>query len=419
MNIPVQATPTSFPLCALARSGLADSQGDPSSTNGGSRRHFLPLLFPLLLLFFLTSLAPSTAVSAPLSSLPDLLASSACDPISADAVWTAGVYTATNCHVIVPAGVTLPLQPGVIVKFNGVSPGYGSGPGSTGLIVNGILNAVGSAAQPVVFTSLKDDGHGGDSGGDGATTGAAGEWYGLVFKPGSVGRLEYFFVGYAGSGAFSSGYGYNRAQIDVNSADVQLRQGTVTDGLQIGIYLDGTDITPVMADVHVADNHMGNSAGYAVYQHIINMQPTYSNLTFAGNDRNEVTVRVSDAMTRSVTWGGSNYGFVCGYTLCLLTVPGGKTLTVEPGTALDFRPAYGIAVADGASLIAQGTVTQPITFTSQLAAAGTPHQNWIGPWAQHRSTLRLEDERPYKYEKGDEARHRVARQADEDRRALI
>ena len=42
----------------------------------------------------------------------------------------------------------------VVVKFGGTVPGYGSAPGSAAAIVNGAINAVGTAAQPVVFTSL-------------------------------------------------------------------------------------------------------------------------------------------------------------------------------------------------------------------------------------------------------------------------
>jgi len=321
----------------------------------------------------------------------------ACTPITEDTTWTTGnVYTATDCNVVVPAEVTLTVQPGVVVKFAGVSPGYGSVEGSAALIVEGTLDVQGTSAEPVAFTSLADDEHGGDTNDDGASSGAAGDWYGLVFQEGSVGRLEHVFVGYAGSGVFNGTLGYGRAQIDVEEADLELRNGTVVSGTMKGIYLEGEGITPVIQSVHVSENVASDGGGSAIYQSSINMQPSYADLTFSGNDYNEVTIeRPSQPMTQDVILGGANYGFYSGH---ILTVSAGRTLTVAPGTLLDFSSKsatslgsdHGIAVADGGTLIAEGTSTEPITFTSQLAAEGEDLQNWAGLWAKAGSTLRLD-----------------------------
>ena len=75
-------------------------------------------------------------------------------------------YIVSN-SVTVASGATLTLQPGTILKFNtGCS-----------LTVNGTLDAQGTRAAPIVFTSLKDDAHGGDANGDGEKTYAqAGDW---------------------------------------------------------------------------------------------------------------------------------------------------------------------------------------------------------------------------------------------------
>ena len=75
-------------------------------------------------------------------------------------------YVVSN-SVTVASGATLTLQPGTILKFNtGCS-----------LTVNGTLDAQGTRAAPIVFTSLKDDAHGGDTNGDGDKTYAqAGDW---------------------------------------------------------------------------------------------------------------------------------------------------------------------------------------------------------------------------------------------------
>ena len=347
------------------------------------------------LLFAVTGGAALSAQSPVLSPHQPSAVVPACDPIATNTTWTTGnVYVIENCNLIVQAGATLTLQPGVVVKFGGVSTGYGSGAGSAAMIVRGALVAVGNTAQPVVFTSLKDDAHGGDTNGNGLSSGAAGDWYGILFQPSSTGQLNHFFVGYGGSGVFNGFLGsYGRAQVDVKQAAVQLRQGVITTGLRKGVYLEGADITPVIENVQITNN-VGTAGytdrGYAIYQSTINMQPTFSGNSFSGNSYDKVMIDVNPAMTRSVTLGGAPYGFVCGYTLCLLTVPNGAALTVAPGTLLDFGPSYGIAVASGGSLIAQGSASQPIIFTSQLAAAGDASQYWIGLWAQPGSVLRLD-----------------------------
>ena len=73
----------------------------------------------------------------------------------------------------VASGGTLTFTPGVVVKFYlPPNPGY--------LRVDGSLVAVGTIAQPVVLTSLKDDTHGGDTNSDGsATSPSPGDWTAL------------------------------------------------------------------------------------------------------------------------------------------------------------------------------------------------------------------------------------------------
>ncbi|MBN1876026.1 MAG: right-handed parallel beta-helix repeat-containing protein, partial [Anaerolineae bacterium] len=350
-------------------------------------------LLPVLLLLLLT-LAPAARTATPHAPAQPQSVIDACGAITTPTTWTGGnVYSATNCYVSVAAGVTLTIEPGVIVKFGGACPSYGCAEGSIALRVDGTLIVSGTLEQPVVFTSVADDAHGGDTNGDGASAGASGQWYGIVFNSGSHGDLSHTWIGYAGSGVFNADLGYGRAQVDARGGDVQIRYTEIISGLRKGIYLEGVGITPVIEAVSVAGNvsNSGSADGYAIYQASINMQPTYSALTFSGNDRDEVTIgNFGESLTQSITLGGTNFGVACGYTLCQLSVPDGMTLTVQPGTLLDFGASYGLAVDGGGSLIAEGMPSQTITFTSQLAAAGDAGQYWIGIWAQQGSTLHLD-----------------------------
>ncbi len=350
------------------------------------RKHWILVcaLAAWLLLALMGATAPS-AHSAIMSPAAPTAVIPACDPITVNTTWTTGnVYVVQNCALIVRAGATLTIQPGVVVKFGGAT--------SSGLRVDGRLQASGSAAQPVVFTSLADDSAGGDTNGNGPSSGAPGDWYGMVLTTGSQTILDYVSVRYAGGSIFNGALdGWNEAQIEVKAgAQFSLTNSEVRAGGRMGVFLNGAGLTPTIQSVHIADHtNTENAYRYALLQSTINMQPGYSNVTFSGNTRNAVIIgSFGEAMTRDVTLGGTNYGVTCGYSLCQLSVPAGYTLTVQPGTVWDFGwDGYqrGLAVASGGTLIAQGTPTQPITFTSGQQTA----HYWPGIWAKLGSTLRL------------------------------
>ena len=103
--------------------------------------------------------------------------------ISTDTTWNlAGSPYIVTGDVTVASGVTLTIEAGVVVKFQYQDyVGY-----KRRLIVNGILDLQSTSAEPVVFTSERDDFYGGDSNGDGvATVPAAGNWGYIQINNGS------------------------------------------------------------------------------------------------------------------------------------------------------------------------------------------------------------------------------------------
>ena len=102
--------------------------------------------------------------------------------ITANTMWRGWkVYNVTG-NLTIQNGVTLTIEPGAVVKFNsGVSLTVNSG---------ATLNAIGTRAQPIVFTSIKDDEYGGDTNGDGEKTRPTGGDWRYVYVSGTA-NLKY------------------------------------------------------------------------------------------------------------------------------------------------------------------------------------------------------------------------------------
>ena len=97
------------------------------------------------------------------------------DFASSTSLTAAGGPYLVSCPIRVPAGLTLTLEAGAILKFSQ----------GAGLDVAGTIVSQGTAGNPVVFTSYRDDDYGGDTNGDGTTSGSPGDWTGVVLESGT------------------------------------------------------------------------------------------------------------------------------------------------------------------------------------------------------------------------------------------
>jgi hypothetical protein len=182
--------------------------------------------------------------------------------LTAPETWLANQIHVVDAPLAVSTGVTLTLEPGIVVKF---APGL-----RLGVEAGARLEAQGAPGAPVLLTTLADD-TGGDTNGDGIQTiPTAGSWDGIFASAGG--------------------------QVVQNNDTV----------------------------LH-----------YALVFH-------------------------NGALSASETWDAT----LSHVLLSHVTVPAGMTLTVEPGAVVKLYQWVELNVAAGGQLIAQGSVAQPVYFTS-------------------------------------------------------
>jgi hypothetical protein len=88
------------------------------------------------------------------------------------------------------------------------------------------------------------------------------------------------------------------------------------------------------------------------------------------------TVIVEGELTASTTWTSTNIYLIKGFYY----VRDGATLTIQPGTVIrgDQDTKGTLLIERGAKLIANGTIGQPIVFTSNIAPGSRAYGDWGG-----------------------------------------
>lgn len=248
----------------------------------------------------------------------------------------------------IPQGNSLTIQPGVIIKSDV------SQINST-FVIKGTLSAQGTTSEPIVFTSKKDDTYGGDTNNDGATVPAPGDWSNLVFdqSSGNSSILKYCIFRY---GTYYDGI------LTIKGSSPNVENCTFFK-CERGIYV-------IQGGNPVILNNTFESCVKTPVARDLSTQVSFENNYYISNGLNAIGLINNTSNTPGTNYllSKTNLGNITNapYSpLNTITIPTGNTLTIQPGIIIksDVYQINSTFIINGA-LIAQGTPTEHITFTS-------------------------------------------------------
>ena len=253
-------------------------------------------------------------------------------PLLSGTVYHTGGFT-------VPAGQTLTVQPGAIVKFT-----------STGasLTVNGTLDVNGISGSPAIFTSIEDDAAGGDTNANGAVAPAAGDWRYVSFTSSDTSTLDWCEVRYGG--------GLNTPLIQLNGSDISMANCTLRDGLDDGLDLNGNSF-PTVSNCSITN------CDVAVNSVDIDAVPGFTNNAASGNGGNYIritggTLNADATITTANALGGALVHATS------INVTSGFTLTLEAGVVFKASVSSAGWALNAGFLDVNGTQANPVVLTS-------------------------------------------------------
>ena len=291
--------------------------------------------------------------------------------ITSDETWTlVGSPHIIQSLTVVRNNATLTIEPGVEVRFNkdATNPrliiGEGSSDGTSGRLI-----AQGTATQKIIFSSNE-------------ASPQPGDWSDIYFWDAASDDsiIENAVIEYAGKS-----YG----NIQIHSTNPTIRNCIIRKSLKAGIYMygstseisgcrfeenEGYGIHLVSSSPVLDANTFINNGSYPVYiSNSYGLEPViYGTNTFSGNNPDQIYFGVCViSHNHTLRYLGIPYFFPS-----MTTVKNNATLTIEPGVEVRFnkdatnpRLIIGEGISGTAGrLIAQGTDTQKIIFTSNEAS---------------------------------------------------
>ncbi|AEE49027.1 CARDB domain-containing protein [Haliscomenobacter hydrossis] len=268
--------------------------------------------------------------------------------INNNTVWTtAGSPYLVGSSASIATGATLTIQPGVVVKFINDLDDF---------IVNGNIVAQGTSAQPIVFSSSKDDQYGGDSNKDGtATRPTDRDWRSILIKAnngaGSIFSNCLFRYG---------GYYFNSsATIEIEGSNATISECTFFNVNKAILVRQG-------GKPSVSKCRFENVTIMAITISL-GSEPLLAENTYVKNGINGLGIlggsylQTASYLLKKIN--NQSFPFQSYVIEGAITLEPSVNLSIEPGVVIKFASQY-VEYSFRGNLKAEGTAAEPIVFTS-------------------------------------------------------
>ncbi|MCA8975747.1 MAG: right-handed parallel beta-helix repeat-containing protein [Planctomycetes bacterium] len=243
-------------------------------------------------------------------------------------------------------GVTWTFPAGTVVKIVQ----------SSGLLTSqgGRFDVQGTAARPVVFTSIDDDAFGGDTQNNGgATAPQPGDWWGIELQAGDTSAFDHAIIRHAGS----------PAAVRLSGSSASFVDCTIERSSADGLLFNNVAAPPAsLRGCTIRDN-----VGRAVKDMFWTELEACSDNTTSNNGGGDHFHVQSGFVTVAATIDPGNYPGAVLEVANRVTINSGGALSLEAGVILkwgNFGYDTGINVNAGGRLLLNGTARRPVVLTS-------------------------------------------------------
>lgn len=275
---------------------------------------------------------------------PTLTVNEVTDNITSNTTWeTNNVYIIDGTLYI--DGATLTIEAGTIIKFKeGAQIEVGSSETGSAIIANG------TSDDPILFTAY-------------AATPSAGDWDAIFFESGTASTTNLAYCTFEYGGGYSTSYG----TINLSDAEITMTNCTIKNSASYGISLNSKSKFKSFIN-----NNINTTSS-----HVIKLYPNAAHTIGTGNIFETINSSIGILVTGGTynqaneTWLAQSVSYIIDGTMYIES-NSGSILNIEEGTTIGFTNGSQIEVGSSGStygtIIAIGTVTNPIIFTSSATS---------------------------------------------------